>query len=118
VQGGKVVSPSATRHELTVQPGSASLAARNTDLMLNAPIAIDFQRPKMEVTLAAPGSLTVYSAVETCSILVDGEDLGFPPIVKKPAAAGTHTVAIKCPDGKTDSRKQAVTSGQLTTVTF
>ena len=118
VQGGKVLSAAATTHEVTLQPGSAAVTARNRELLLNTPVSVDFQRPRLEVTLPALGGLTIYSSGETCSITVDGQDLGFPPIVRKPAAAGTHTVAIKCPDGKTDSRRQAVTAGQTATVTF
>jgi hypothetical protein len=118
VQGSKVLSATAATHEVTLQPGSAAITARNKELLLNAPVNVDFQRPRMEVNLPALGSLTVYSSGETCSVLVDGQDLGFPPIVKKPAAAGSHTVAIKCPDGKTDSRRQAVAAGQAATVTF
>jgi hypothetical protein len=118
VQGSRVLSPAATRHEITLQPGSAAVSARSRDVMLNTPLSVDFQRPRQEVTLPALGSLTVYSSSETCSIAVDGTDLGFPPIVRKPAAAGSHTVAIKCPDGRADSRKQAVSAGQAATVTF
>jgi len=118
VQGNKVLSAAANRHEVTLQPGSAAVSARNRELLLNSAIAVDFGRPRLDVTLPDPGTLTVYSSGETCSVIVDGQDLGFPPIVKKQAAAGSHTVAIKCPDGKTESRKQAIGAGQAATVTF
>jgi serine/threonine-protein kinase len=86
VQGSKVLSAMASTHEVTLQPGSAAVTARNRELLLNSPLSVDFQRPRMEVNLQALGSLTVYSSGETCSIIVDGQDLGFPPIVRKPAA--------------------------------
>ena len=118
VQGSKVLSPMARRHELTLPPGGAAVHARNSDLLLDTPLSIDFQRPQAEITLPALGTLAVFSAVETCSVLVDGRDVGFPPISRKPLAAGSHAVAIKCQDGRTDNQRVSVAAGEFTTVTF
>jgi hypothetical protein len=56
--------------------------------------------------------------LETCTVTVDGQDLGFPPIQRRPIAAGGHTVAVKCPDGKGDSQRVTIASGELSRVTF
>jgi eukaryotic-like serine/threonine-protein kinase len=118
VQGSRVISASSTRHELTVQPGGAAVVARNRDLLLNATLSIDFQRGRSDITLPAPGVLAVFSAVETCTIVVDGQDIGFPPVPRKSIAAGSHTIELKCPDGKGDSKKVSVTAGERTQVNF
>jgi hypothetical protein len=118
VQGSRVLSAAAERHEVTIQPGGAAVSARNTDLLLNAPLSIDFGRPQADVTLPAPGILAVFASVETCSVIVDGQDLGFPPIPKKAVASGAHTVTLRCKDGKEDTRKVTIPSGERVPVTF
>jgi len=118
VQGSRVISASSNRHEVTVEPGGPAVVARNRDLLLSAPLAIDFQRARADITLPAPGVLAVFSAVETCTIVVDGQDIGFPPVPRKSIAAGAHTVELKCPDGKGDSKKVSVASGERTQVNF
>jgi predicted Ser/Thr protein kinase len=117
VQGSQVISASSTRHELTVQP-TGNVTARNRDMLLNAPLGIGFDRAQMEVTLPAAGVLTVFSAVETCTISVNGQNLGFPPIAGKDIASGNHTVTLTCPDSKGETQKINVAPGQRVTVTF
>ncbi|HEX5217228.1 MAG TPA: serine/threonine-protein kinase [Vicinamibacterales bacterium] len=120
VQGSKVISPAATKHEVTVQPGGANVSARNGELLLNQVVPIDFTRGRAEATIRAAGILAVFAqgALETCSVEVDGTDLGNPPISKKAVAAGSHTVQLKCADGKGDSRKVDITPGERSVVTF
>ena len=117
MQGTRVLSAAATQHELTVQPGGA-VSVRSADLLLNSPLTIDYQRPQAAVTLPAPGTLAVFAAVETCSVVVDGRDLGFPPIARKLIAPGSHTVILRCPGGKEDTRRINIVSGERTAVTF
>ena len=87
-------------------------------MLLNAPLAISFDRATADVTLPAPGVLAVFSAVETCTVNVDGQDLGFPPIPRKSIASGSHTVTLSCPDGKGETQKTTVAPGERVTVTF
>jgi hypothetical protein len=118
VQGGKIVSPSATRHELTVQPGS-SVTARSSEHALNYVVPLDFGQSRNERQVPALGTLTVFSAVETCSVIINGQDAGFPPISRKPVAAGTYSVALKCPDGKSaPAQRVSVSAGGNERVTF
>jgi hypothetical protein len=91
---------------------------KNADLMLSATIPVDYQRSSMEATLPGTGTLAVFASVETCKVTVDGEDLGFPPIPPKRIAAGTHSVTLKCPQGKDDTRRVTVSAGERTAVTF
>jgi hypothetical protein len=117
VQGSQVISPSATSHALTVQP-SGSVTARNREMLLNQPLSFSFDRAQAEFTVPASGILAVFSAVETCIVSVDGQELGFPPIPRKPVSSGSHTVTLACPDGKGDSQKITVTPGERTQVAF
>ena len=118
VQGEKVISPSATHHDVTVQPGGAGVVARNRQYMLNAAVSIDFAgRSNQDVTLPAPGSIVVYGT-EICTVTVDGQDLGNPPIPATKVAAGSHTVQLKCPEGKGDSQRVTVSPGEKQTVTL
>jgi hypothetical protein len=117
VQGSRVISASAMRHDLTVQP-SGSVTARSKGMLLNMPLGVNFERGRADVTVPAPGVLAVFSAVETCTVGVDGDDLGFPPIPGKAIASGSHTVTLKCPDGKSESRRVTVAPGEKVTATF
>ena len=118
VRGGTVLSAMAAQHSVTVPPGDDPIVARNPEYILNEPVAIDFLKPDAAITLRAPGVLSVFAAVETCPVLADGIDIGFPPIPKKAIAAGPHTVTQKCKDGKEDSRKITVVPGERVPVTF
>ena len=117
VQGSRVISPAAMRHDLTVQP-AGSVSARSKDMLLNQTLSINFERAQAEVTLPAPGVIAIFSAVETCTVSVDNDDLGFPPIPGKAISSGSHTVALKCPDGKGDTRKVSVAPGEKARVAF
>lgn len=117
VQGNQVISASATSHSLTVQP-AGPVTARSREMLLNSPLAISFDRAQADVTLPAPGVLAIFSAVETCTVEVDGQDLGFPPIPRKAIASGSHTVKLTCPDGKGETRRVTVAPGGKETATF
>jgi hypothetical protein len=117
VQGSRVISPASMRHELTVQP-SGSVTARSREMLLNMPLGVNFERARADITVPAPGVLAIFSAVETCTVGVDGDDLGFPPIPRKAIASGNHTVTLKCPDGKGETRRITVAPGEKVTATF
>ena len=117
VQGSQVISPAAMRHELTVQPAGA-VTARSKDMLLSMPLAINFDRAQADVKVPEPGVLAIFSAVETCTVGVGGQDLGFPPIPRKAIASGNHSVTLTCPDGKGETRKVTVAPGEKVTVPF
>jgi predicted Ser/Thr protein kinase len=117
VQAGQVISAASMRHELTVNPAGA-VTARSREMLLSSPVAINFERATADVTLPAPGAISIFAAVETCSVGVDGQDLGFPPIAGKRIASGSHTVTLTCPDGKGETRKVTVAPGEKVTATF
>ena len=118
LQGEKVLGTAQTRHEVTVDPGGGAVTARSRDYLLNYTVPVDYQRPQADITLPGPGKLTVLSAVETCTVLVDGQDLGPVPIPSKSIAPGKHSVTLKCADGRTETQPVTVVSGDKSTVTF
>jgi serine/threonine-protein kinase len=118
LQGEKVLGTSQTRHEVTVEPGGGAVTARAKDYLLNYTVPVDYQRAQADITLPGPGKLTVLSAVETCTVAVDGQDLGPVPIPSKSIASGAHSVTLKCADGRTETQKVTVVIGDKATVTF
>ena len=117
-QGEKVLSAMAAHHEVTVSPGSGPLSAVNADYLLNEALTIEFDKPEAQIAIRPLGELAVYASAETCSVVVDGRDLGFPPIARKPIASGPHTVTLKCRDGKEESRKITIKPADFLPVTF
>lgn len=97
--GRRVLSASATSHSLSVAPGQV-LRLRATTYLLDYPFKVDGSRRMMEVQAPELGRLTVRSTMETCQVLVNGHELGFPPITSQLVAAGTYSVHLKCPDGQ------------------
>ena len=118
VQAGRVISALASQHEVTVQPGSGNVIARNRELLLSATITVDFTRQRQDAALPALGLLNVFSNDGTCTVTGDGQDLGPVPIVRKTVAPGSHTVAVKCAGGNPDAKRVTVSAGQPVTVTF
>jgi len=118
LQGEKVLGTAQTRHEVTVEPGGGPVTARAKDLLFNYTVPVDYQRAQADVTLPAPGKLTVLSQVETCTVSVDGLDLGPVPIPSKTIASGAHKVTLKCADGRTETQPVTVPPGDKAQVTF
>jgi hypothetical protein len=118
LQGEKVLGTAQTRHEVTVEPGGGVVTARAKDYLLNYTVPVDYQRAQADITLPGPGKLTVLSAVETCTVSIDGQDLGPVPIPSKSIASGAHSVTLKCTDGRTETQKVTVAAGDKATVTF
>jgi hypothetical protein len=87
-------------------------------MLLSVPINVDTQRARQDVTLPDAGLLNVFATNETCTIVIDGQDLGNPPIPRKPVGSGKHTVVLKCPDGKQESRSITVAAGRPLDVAF
>jgi hypothetical protein len=118
-QGGKQLSAPAMSHSVTAQPGAGPVTVQNAEYFLQSTLKVDYQRSSQDLTLPAPGQLAVFAQMETCKVVVDGQDLGNPPVPARRIAAGNHTVTLKCPDSKDDSRKAVTVSpGEKAQVTF
>jgi hypothetical protein len=104
---GRAISGLYSKHDLRVPPKQV-LILQAPQVFLKQRITID-GKPGSTVRQQAPGvgELAVRTEHETCKVLLDGYDLGYPPIAKVNVAAGTHRVTLKCPDG--DSQNETVT---------
>ena len=119
-QGDRRLRNQATEHTLQLRAGSISLRVRNADFFLDQRIALEVSDgQRREVPVSAPGSLTVFSRPGNCEIVIDGQNVGFPPISGRTVAAGRHTVARECPDEAQNTTQQIpVASGEPGRVTF
>ena len=118
-QGDKQVSAAAMSHTVTAQPGAGAVTVQNAEYFLRSTLNVDYHRSSQDVTLPGPGQLAVFAQMETCKVVVDGQDLGNPPVPARRIAAGNHTVTLKCPDSKDDARKAVTVSpGEKAQVTF
>jgi hypothetical protein len=119
LQGNRVLSNSAARHEVTLAPDQLTIRLRSRPYFLNTSIEVR-PRGSQRVQLQAPalGTLAVFSSIETCVVSIDGQEIGFPPVPRQEVAAGNHAVAVKCPNGQSDSRNVSVAAGERTAVTF
>ena len=119
-QGNRRLRNQATEHTLELQAGSIALQVRNADFFLDQRVALEvIDGQRREVPVSAPGSLTVFSRPGNCEIVIDGQNVGFPPISGRTVAAGRHTVARECPDEAQNTSQQIpVASGEPGRVTF
>ena len=112
LDGGKVISPSNTAHELK--------AAAGRTLVISAPKYLLRQSVRVEGTAAqgfdwaAPGlgKLDVRSAQETCDVVIGDRKLGNPPLVIQEIAAGQYRIDISCAGEVVKSHYATVRAGQ------
>jgi hypothetical protein len=120
VRGSQVLSSAAMSHELTVNPGGAAVVARSAEYLLEFRLSINYRRSSATLTVPESGTLAVFGSSEfnACTVLVDGQDLGPPPIPNKALAAGRHAVVMRCPDGREQTQNATVEAGVRLQVNF
>jgi hypothetical protein len=106
------VSPAATRHEFTL-PGPRTIRLRSTEFLLDVPFRADSSSGRVSHVVPEPGRLAVRTPLETCKVSIDDQEIGYPPIAERQVAAGTHRVALLCPDGNDKTATVSVSPGQL-----
>jgi eukaryotic-like serine/threonine-protein kinase len=112
VDRGRVISAAATRHDLTLQ-GPRVLRLRSAEYMLDVPFRADSPSGRVSHTVPEAGRLAIRTPLETCKVSIDDREIGYPPIAERQVAAGTHRVALICPDGNNKTATVAVSPGQL-----
>jgi hypothetical protein len=112
VEGSRVLSPAAMRHEITIS-SPRSLRLRATEYMLDMPINADPASTRRSYTVPDLGRLTIRTTLETCRVSIGGRDFGFPPITEQKLVAGSYRVRLSCPDGDDRSTTVAVAPGQV-----
>jgi hypothetical protein len=111
LEGTRVLSRAAARHSLAL-PGPTTLRLRASQYLLDMPFRADSPSGRVSYTVPEPGRLTIRTPLETCTVVVAGRDLGFPPITDQKIAAGTYRVELRCPDGNNKTATVAIAAGQ------
>ena len=116
VQGSQVLSRAAMSHDLTVNAG-APIVARNREKFVSQTLNIDFTRGQASFTLDRLGILMVRGN-PACTVVVDSQTVGEPPIPDLQVGPGQHNVVLKCPGQADQSQRTTVAGGAKQTVTF
>jgi serine/threonine-protein kinase len=104
LDGGRVVSPANTAHQLNVAAGKR-LRLVNSEYLLNQTVTVDSTPDKhAEFQVPALAKVTIRSNLETCKVKIGDRDLGNPPINNLTMAGGSYQVDLVCPNGQTKSQ--------------
>jgi hypothetical protein len=106
---GPTVTLPAGHHTLSISAGSVFLhATREIDVQGGGSTRVD---------LPGVGELNIQANPDNCQIFVDGNFVDYPPILKKAAVSGRHTVSFKWADGERREESVDVESGKPVYVT-
>jgi hypothetical protein len=113
IDGGRVISAPSTRHDLSL-PGPRVLRLRAPEFLLDVPFRAEAGSGRVSYTLPAAGTLNVRSspAFETCTVSIDGREMGYPPIANQKLAAGGHRLQLTCPDGTERKLSVSIAPGE------
>lgn len=111
----RLLSAAGTTHTLKVAP-NRSLTVVAPKYFLDQTVRVEGSSASGFVW-AAPGlgGLEIRATQETCEILVDGQNQGYPPVTIE-AAAGSHRVETLCGGALSQAKPVTVTSGVSITV--
>jgi serine/threonine-protein kinase len=112
IEGSRVISPAAMRHELSIS-SARLLRLRAPEYMLDMAVKADPASGRKSYTVPELGRLTIRTTLETCRVSIGGRDFGFPPINEQKLAAGSYRVRLTCPDGDDRSQTVSVAPGQV-----
>jgi hypothetical protein len=104
LDGGKVVSPASTSHQLNAAAGR-KLRLVASEYLLNQTVTVE-STPDKRAEFQAPAlaKVTIRSNLETCKVKIGDRDLGNPPINNLWMAGGAYQVDTVCPNGQTKSQ--------------
>jgi hypothetical protein len=107
---------------LTLPPGRTRLILRNDSLFLEQPVEVNVRPGSTEalaIQFPPPGALSVHAQPSNCSIALDGRDVGAPPILNLPVAAGAHQVRCRLlTSGEEKTQKVVIDPGRNFTCQF
>jgi hypothetical protein len=118
----KVLSPSATRHDVVVS-GLQTVQLRSNRYFLDQAVRVDRAAGgRVEAVVPPLGSITVYASgvLEDCKVYIDDRlvDSGALPIANREVASGPHRVKLKCDRGDTDDQTVTVPPHQNVSTRF
>jgi len=113
--GSRKISSAASKHDLVIA-SARTLRLRSSEVLLDMPLKVEGGAgSRVAASAPALGRLTLRTPLETCKVVVNGRDFGYPPLNEQPMTAGTHQVSLKCPDGTSKDVEVTITAGQTTT---
>jgi serine/threonine-protein kinase len=116
VDGQRVISASATSHELKQQVGKA-LLLRAPQYFLSQTVRVEGSANQpFEFAVPGLGSLAVRSTQETCDVSIQNKKLGNPPLTVKEIAAGSYKVDLVCGSDIVKSAYATVQAGHESVV--
>ena len=71
------------------------------------------------IKIEAPGigRINIRAFPDNCEVFVGGASIGYPPILNREVATGSHTVSFRWPDGVSTERTVEVQTGRPAFVT-
>jgi serine/threonine protein kinase len=116
-EAGRQLSGLYTKHDLRVPPKQV-LVLQASAVYLKQRVTVD-GKAGGTVQLRAPGVgyLNVRTNPETCPVILDDAELGFPPIAQRRVAAGRHRVTLNC-EGTRETRIVTIVPDKQETVTI
>jgi serine/threonine protein kinase len=110
VWNGKLVGKGATQVSLPVGRQVITLVA--APYFLRSTVAVNV-KPEGVAGVEAPrlGRINIKANPDNCEVFIDGAFVDYPPILDKPVAVGTHTVAFKWADGIRREERAEVEGG-------
>ncbi|MBY0492712.1 MAG: protein kinase [Cyanobacteria bacterium] len=113
LDGNRVISASATSHELPLQANGKTLRVRAESVFLDQPVRVDGgAENRFDYTAPGLGRIVIRAARGDCKAMIGKKDLGYGPWQPIPAAAGEHQVDLVCPDGQNPLNRVTVTQGR------
>jgi eukaryotic-like serine/threonine-protein kinase len=114
LDGGRQISAPATSHELS-QPSGKSLTLSAPDFLMRQTVRVEGSPGKpFDFTVPNPGTVDVRTAPDyaTCDVVIEGKNLGQPPISKQAIASGPHRIDIVCGGQTVKSEFANIVPGQ------
>jgi hypothetical protein len=108
---GRSIAGPSQKHDLRLAP-KMSFMVQAPQVYLKQRLVVE-NKPggTMNVRVPGIGELDVRSTNETCTVVLDGYNLGFPPIAAARVAAGRHTITLRCPDGDNQTESVTIVAG-------
>jgi len=115
---GRVLSRSQAQARVTVPAGRQVVTLVSTTYFLKTDVVVTVPAGG-EARVEAPGlgKLNVRASPDNCQVFVEGTFVDYPPILDRPAAAGSHLVSFSWPDGAKHEETVEVPRGGVAFVT-
>jgi predicted Ser/Thr protein kinase len=110
---GRVLARGAVSPQVDLQSGQQVLTLVASSIFLRRDVTVSVPAGG-QAAIEAPGvgRLSIRAFPDNCEVFVSGTSAGYPPILNREVAAGSHTVSFRWPDGATDEQTVEVQAGR------